>query len=285
MFSAIEVNSRTPEPSGPWHILKFDGGIAQKGKYIYTAWILGIIRSPDPAVPYSQLEWTTVAQDSFVRPSGTSNEAEYHALLDGLRQALRLSVRNLMVYGDSKLIINQTRGDWKVKKASLRPLRNEAFNLAKMYENVVFRHIRRDLNSDVDKLVNLAKTGYEPENMQHAPEWVSLDRTPKVAANKRKYTANEAALMKYFWQTGKCTSIPVLRRIFGGTERAIYLCAANKTYRDICEKHLIFEGDVEFDITKCDHEFPTLLNENVGYQINTSRLRKIRQLRQLTSGE
>ena len=42
----------------------------------------------------------------------SNNAAEYEACLHGLRIAIKLGVKRLMVYGDSALVINQLNKDW-----------------------------------------------------------------------------------------------------------------------------------------------------------------------------
>jgi ribonuclease HI len=41
----------------------------------------------------------------------TNNEAEYEALIHGLRVVVSLSIRRLLVYGDSAVVINQVNKD------------------------------------------------------------------------------------------------------------------------------------------------------------------------------
>ena len=41
----------------------------------------------------------------------TNNEAEYDALLHGLRVAVSLGIKHLLVYGDSSVVINQVNKD------------------------------------------------------------------------------------------------------------------------------------------------------------------------------
>ena len=52
----------------------------------------------------------------------TNNYAEYQGLLDLLSWANLHKVRNLEIYSDSSLIVNQVRGRWKVNKEDLKPL-------------------------------------------------------------------------------------------------------------------------------------------------------------------
>ena len=57
----------------------------------------------------------------------TNNVAEYRALIAGLEAvAHRSRARVVRVRADSKLVIEQVRGEWKVKHAHLRPLLDEA---------------------------------------------------------------------------------------------------------------------------------------------------------------
>ena len=48
--------------------------------------------------------------------NSSNNEAEYEALLYGLRMAISLGVRCLMVYGDSDLVVNQVMKEWDIEE-------------------------------------------------------------------------------------------------------------------------------------------------------------------------
>ena len=48
--------------------------------------------------------------------SAMNNEAEYEALLTGLNLAKALRAKNLIVQGDSQLIIGQVKGDYEAKE-------------------------------------------------------------------------------------------------------------------------------------------------------------------------
>src|SRR5580658_5117651 len=67
----------------------------------------------------------------------TNNVAEYMALIDALRQAKKLGARNLLVRGDSELIIKQMRGEYRVKNEALRDLYSEAEKLASQFDSVL----------------------------------------------------------------------------------------------------------------------------------------------------
>jgi ribonuclease HI len=60
---------------------------------------------------------------------GTNNEAEYHGLLLGLRHALGAGATEVVVHGDSQLILRQVEGAYKVRAENLRSLNVEARKL------------------------------------------------------------------------------------------------------------------------------------------------------------
>lgn len=86
----------------------------------------------------------------------TNNVAEYRALIAGLEAAREFPARAVEVRGDSKLVIEQVRGAWKVKQAHLRPLVDDVLRLLDEYEEVTLTHVPRDENADADLLVNAA---------------------------------------------------------------------------------------------------------------------------------
>ena len=86
----------------------------------------------------------------------TNNIAEYRALVAGLIAAIELGVTDLEVLADSKLVVMQMRGEWKIKNDALRDLSNEATRLGRRLGTVEYRHVFRDENTLADKLVNEA---------------------------------------------------------------------------------------------------------------------------------
>jgi len=86
----------------------------------------------------------------------TNNEAEYKALIWGLENARQLHIEKLRVYADSELLINQLKGEYKVKSATLRPLFLEALTLARKFESCEFIHVYRENNQEADSLANEA---------------------------------------------------------------------------------------------------------------------------------
>ncbi len=88
---------------------------------------------------------------------GTNNEAEYWSLIHGLQALLKylsgegtdpLEV-SLEVRGDSRLVINQLKGEWKAKDQRMRALRDEALGLLGKFRRVRLVHQGREKSFEI----------------------------------------------------------------------------------------------------------------------------------------
>jgi ribonuclease HI len=86
----------------------------------------------------------------------TNNVAEYRALLLGIELAKQLGACRTEFVADSKLIVEQVRGNWKVKQSHLKPLHAEARRALGQLEDWSIRHVKRDDNARADELLNEA---------------------------------------------------------------------------------------------------------------------------------
>jgi ribonuclease HI len=86
----------------------------------------------------------------------TNNEAEYRALLLGLALASQLGAREVEVVNDSQLIARQVSGEYRVKKAELKPLHAQALARLRAFERWQVRSVPREENELADGLVNEA---------------------------------------------------------------------------------------------------------------------------------
>ena len=86
----------------------------------------------------------------------TADVAEYRAVIEGLKAAERFAARRLILRADSKLVVEQLRGAWRVKQHHLVPLWREARSLLHRYDAVTLEHVGRALNTEADALVNAA---------------------------------------------------------------------------------------------------------------------------------
>jgi len=84
----------------------------------------------------------------------TNNYAEYMGLITGLETIIKLGIKDVIVKGDSLLIIKQMNGTYAVKSDNLIDLHNNAKNLIKNLSNVTYIFIKREFNTEADKLAN-----------------------------------------------------------------------------------------------------------------------------------
>ncbi|HLM22947.1 MAG TPA: reverse transcriptase-like protein [Propionibacteriaceae bacterium] len=88
----------------------------------------------------------------------TNNVAEYRGLIAGLEMARELDpAAGLEVRMDSKLVIEQMAGRWKIKHADMKPLALQAARLRPA--TVTWTWVPRELNKAADTLVNRALDG------------------------------------------------------------------------------------------------------------------------------
>ena len=85
----------------------------------------------------------------------TNNVAEYRGLIAALEWALEHGHTRLHVKSDSLLIVQQMLGAYRVKHEGLIPLYQRARMLAAKIGNVTFEHVRREYNTEADRLSNL----------------------------------------------------------------------------------------------------------------------------------
>ncbi len=128
----------------------------------------------EPINPGGTASWGWILKDSYgnfiengqgilgTGPGMTNNVAEYEALEQGLRRILVLgSCLHLIIRGDSKLVINQVRGDWRCKKPHLGIRRDRCLELIKAITNDCdIQWIPREMNAEADLLSNPSRKSF-----------------------------------------------------------------------------------------------------------------------------
>ena len=97
-----------------------------------------------------------LAETADILGVATNNVAEYRGLIAGLRLAKDHNPQaQLEVRMDSRLVVEQMSGNWKIKHPDMRPLAMEA---AAVYppDQVTYRWVPREQNAAADRLANLA---------------------------------------------------------------------------------------------------------------------------------
>ena len=85
-----------------------------------------------------------------------NNVAEYRGLLAALAWAAQHGIDTLHIRSDSELLVRQMRGEYRVRHPGLQPLHQQALGLTRLIAQVTFEQVRRELNTEADRLANHA---------------------------------------------------------------------------------------------------------------------------------
>ncbi|XP_070045892.1 uncharacterized protein [Nicotiana tomentosiformis] len=155
-FPYEEVNSVEiiPEDTNAWKMF-FDGAVNAKSVRIGAILIS----------PTSQHYPATARLHFFY----TNNTTEYEACIISMNIAVDLDVEELLIMGDSNLIIRQAQGEWETRDIKLILYRQHVEDLSKRFKSVEFRYIPRLHNELADTLATLASMLPYPGNIHIDP--------------------------------------------------------------------------------------------------------------------
>jgi broad specificity phosphatase PhoE/ribonuclease HI len=116
--------------------------------------------NPGPA-GYGSVVWSAdrgavLAESKQAIGRATNNVAEYRGLIAGLDEAVKLGASEADVYMDSKLVVEQMSGRWRVKHPDLAPLHQQAAALSARFARITYSWIPREKNKHADRLANEA---------------------------------------------------------------------------------------------------------------------------------
>lgn len=131
----------------------------------FRAYIDGAARgNPGPAGAgvYVEPEGDRPAEELF-EPLGraTNNVAEYRALLLALTRAQERESQEVELFSDSRLLVEQVNGNFRIKADHLKPLVEQAIRRAKAFRRFSLRHVPREENKKADRLANLGADASE----------------------------------------------------------------------------------------------------------------------------
>ena len=84
----------------------------------------------------------------------TNNVAEYRAAIRGLELARDLEAPRVTLLSDSRLLVEQLAGRWRIKSPTLMRLHREARALVSGFPSVRIEHVPRERNRRADALAN-----------------------------------------------------------------------------------------------------------------------------------
>ena len=183
--------------------------------------------NPGPA-GYGAVVWdadrsAVLAEAKSAIGTATNNVAEYRGLIAGLEAAAGLGADEVDVFMDSKLIVEQMAGRWRVKHPDLAPLHRQAAQLARGFARVGYSWIPREQNSDADRLANQAMDAASGTDTSDPPANTSAgteadDGPPahtEVVTNPAGWTGAQGAPTRLLLLRHGQTDLSVQRRYSG----------------------------------------------------------------------
>ncbi|XP_049386124.1 uncharacterized protein LOC125850317 [Solanum stenotomum] len=104
--------------------------------------------------------------------------AEYEACILGLKMAIDMNVHELLVIGDSDLLIHQVQGEWAVKNPKITPYVQYIQKLCKRFRKIEFRHTPRTQNELADALATVASMIKHPDTSYIDPLDIEVKEQP-----------------------------------------------------------------------------------------------------------
>jgi ribonuclease H / adenosylcobalamin/alpha-ribazole phosphatase len=174
--------------------------------------------NPGPA-GYGSVVWTAdrstvLAESKQAIGIATNNVAEYRGLIAGLEEATKLKATDVAVSMDSKLVVEQMSGRWRVKHPDLAELNAMARALASRFERVSYTWVPRAENSYADRLANeamdAAAAEEQPQNDNSATAAQASENPSPPGWTGARGTATRLLLLRH----GQ-TELSVQRRYSG----------------------------------------------------------------------
>jgi probable phosphoglycerate mutase len=136
----------------------------------------------------------------------SNNVAEYRGLLAGLQAAIDLGADVVQVRMDSKLVIEQMSGRWKVKHPDMQALASQAATLVRRLGAVRFTHVPRASNAHADRLANQAM-----DDQRDGREWQARSADAGSEDASQQVPAQQNSLYGWSRPVGAPTVTMLLR--------------------------------------------------------------------------
>ena len=103
-------------------------------------------------------EGTSIKYAVKLHFSASNNDAEYEALLSGLRLAIEMDAQSILAYSDSQLVVNQVNGEFEAREERMQEYLGMVKGLIRRFQYFQICHIPRGENVAADSLARLASS-------------------------------------------------------------------------------------------------------------------------------
>ena len=202
--------------------------------------------NPGPA-GYGAVVWSAerdavLAERRQAIGTATNNVAEYRGLIAGLEAAADVGGTEVAVSMDSKLVIEQMTGRWRVKHPDMIPLHERASTLAAEFDRVTYAWIPRAKNAHADRLANEAMDAATSAAAEPAPR-PSVAPTSVAGENSPAgWTGASGAPTRFLLLRHGQTELSVQRRYSGRGNPA--LTDLGRRQADAAAQYLADKGGI-----------------------------------------
>ncbi|XP_015159834.1 uncharacterized protein [Solanum tuberosum] len=130
-----------------------------------------------------------------------NNMAEYEACILGLKMAIDMNVHELLVIGDSDLLIHHVQGHWVVKNPKITMYMQYIQKLCKRFCKIEFRHTPRTHNELADALATIASMIKHPDTSYIDPLDIEIYAGVCGTHMNGLTLARKILRAGYFWMT------------------------------------------------------------------------------------
>lgn len=211
--------------------------------------------NPGPA-GYGAVVWsadrsTVLAESKQFIGRTTNNVAEYRGLIAGLEAAARVGADEVAVSMDSKLVVEQMSGRWKVKHPDMAELHQQARALASTFDRVTYSWIPRSKNAHADRLANEAMDAADGGEELDPATAETIADPPKgsgaVAVPPAAWTGAQGAPTRFLLLRHGQTALSTQRRYSGRGNPA--LTDVGRRQADAAARYLAQRGGISAVIT------------------------------------
>ncbi|GMF15389.1 unnamed protein product [Phytophthora fragariaefolia] len=134
--------------------------------------------------------WHALSAHGFILDDVTVNDAEYHGFLKGMELMSERNVQDLVVVGDSRIVIQQVQGLINCNQPNLQR-RLAAYEALKVkFKSVKLVHVKRDYNQTADYLTSKTLTLGESWQVEDAAYLRHLEQVSKIPEKLMKSEAS-----------------------------------------------------------------------------------------------
>ncbi|XP_075483781.1 uncharacterized protein LOC142523932 [Primulina tabacum] len=113
----------------------------------------------------------------------SNNEAEYEALVAGIKLAMSAGARSMVVHSDSQLVVNQLNGTYEAKKEKMNQYVTRVNKLLALLESYEIKQVPRENNEVADRLAKIASFWTNIDNRTITFLTISKEEAEKAGIN------------------------------------------------------------------------------------------------------